>query len=130
SSFLRLHVFAAVGALSILAAGLAALALLDAGCAAPSEHAGDCDAFQCGCATDSDCTDGRRCDKGSAKCVQCVEDGDCPAGAVCGADHGCGRGCTAAHGCGDAGVCETDASVCVECNTDADCGEPARPRCD
>jgi hypothetical protein len=68
------------------------------------------------------------CDPATNKCVACLKDGDCPAGAVCSAK-ACVPGCTSAHPCGDAGVCDPSTNLCKGCVSDGDCNGPT-PRCD
>jgi Cys-rich repeat protein len=109
----------------------------DDNCGVATYCAASTDSFACapGCKDDSDClsaasdggdSDGgarspaTRCDVAKHACVECLADGDCPAGKVC-SGQACVAGCTNAHGCPGKMSCCTGA--CVDESSDpADCG--------
>jgi hypothetical protein len=63
------------------------------------------------------------CDVGAGHCVQCLVDGDCPAGYLCGGDRQCTPGCKTNQDCGGPKpICDTVTGVCVGCQSNTDCG--------
>lgn len=68
----------------------------------------------CGCTSDQDCTEGRKCREG--RCVVCVDNEDCPTGFYC-KDDMCVE-CEQDSDC-KTGTCH--AGKCYECKTSSDC---------
>jgi F5/8 type C domain len=76
-----------------------------------------------------------RCDTAARRCVECLDDTQCPAGALCVAN-ACVPGCNAAHGCATgraccAGACVDTQSSITSCGAcDTRCAAPgATPAC-
>lgn len=87
-----------------------------------------------GCRTDADCQVGNpspasqgagKCDVTVHTCVGCMQDGDCAAGFLCGADHSCTAGCNSSASCGAGQSCCPSAAghgQCQALNSVKNCG--------
>ena len=98
----------------------------------PGEYCGASLKCESGCKADADCQaadagagDGGatlHCDVAAHRCVGCLQDADCPPGALCdGASSACVPGCTPQHAC--AGTKDCCSGTCADTQTDlANCG--------
>ena len=66
------------------------------------------------------------CNVVAGRCVQCLADGDCPAGYLCDDNDECHQGCKTNADCGgDRPLCDTATGACLGCMTATDCGATA-----
>lgn len=73
------------------------------------------------CSNTLGCPSGLVCDRDLAKCVECVQPGDCAADQIC-AGNACRATCTSDKQCQSSGLlCNIERGHCVQCLVDSDC---------
>lgn len=76
------------------------------------------------CTSDKECN-GQYCNLTTHKCVDCLQDGNCPIKTICDSTNKCVEGCRSSRDCTPL-LCDTnkgDNGKCVECLKNEDCGD-------